>query len=304
MSKDRNSLKHEFVSGFVAGSLTSMIVHPFDLVKLRLQLNAAKGTTTWWTTVKGILATTESGGGGGPVVNRFLQLYRGVSINVMGNSIAWALYFGLYRTFKDKLIPIDGSNDGPASSPNPLLYLASGTLAGISTSVLTNPIWILKTRIMSQNKIGGDVNYSTVISSLRHVVDQHGWQLFKIGITPAILGVSQGGLYFMIYDTLKNHYKMKENNNGLFSTSQVVSTSSISKMVSMSLIYPLHLLKSNQQSIEASSSKEYQSMRKLIPFIIRQNGVQGLYKGLLTNLFKSVPSTCITFYIYETVNNL
>ena len=78
----------------------------------------------------------------------------------------------------------------------------------------------------------------------------------------------------------------------------------IAKMISMSLIYPLQLLKSNQQSIEASSTREYQSMRKLVPFIIKQNGIQGLYKGLLTNLFKSVPSTCITFYIYETVNNL
>ncbi|CAL9733877.1 mitochondrial nicotinamide adenine dinucleotide transporter 2 [Monosporozyma servazzii] len=294
MSRDKGSLKHEFVSGFVAGSLTSMIVHPFDLVKLRLQLNAARGTTTWWTTVKSILDSNA-----GNVTSRVSQLYRGVSINVMGNSIAWALYFGLYRAFKDKLI--HAGDD----APNPLLYLASGTLAGISTSVLTNPIWILKTRIMSQNKVGGDAKYSTLTSSLHNAIKQHRWQLFKIGITPAILGVSQGALYFMIYDTLKNHYIMKDTNiNNLFSTSQVVSTSSVAKMISMSLIYPLQLLKSNQQSIEASSTKEYQSMRKLVPFIIKQNGIQGLYKGLLTNLFKSVPSTCITFYIYETVNNL
>lgn len=289
MSKPQNTLRHEFVSGFVAGSITSMIVHPFDLIKLRLQLNAATGQS-WYVTVKSILSTSDA--------NKLSQLYRGVSINVVGNSIAWALYFGLYRGFKDKLVQV---NHGEV---NPLLYLASGTLAGISTSVLTNPIWILKTRIMSQNKIGGDINYSTIRSSLRHVIGQHGWSLFKIGITPAILGVSQGGLYFMIYDTLKNHYKMQDKQTNKFSTSQVVSTSSISKMISMSLVYPLQLIKSNQQSIKASSSKEYQSMRRLIPYILKQNGIRGLYKGLLTNLLKAVPSTCITFYIYETVNNL
>lgn len=290
----RSNVSREFFSGFIAGSITSIVVHPFDLIKLRLQLNATNGIQqSYKTIVKGLWKDQ----------NRFWlsTLYRGVTINALGNSIAWALYFGIYRSFKDQLVSLTG---GVSSVSLSWVYLTSGTLAGITTSVLTNPIWVLKTRIMAQNKsLNGNIGYDNVISSIRKIKKDHGWGIWKIGLIPSILGVSQGALYFMVYDTLKS-YRFNKLKKQKLDTLEILSITSISKMISMSLVYPLQLLKSNQQSLNATKCKEYKYMRHLIPLIVKQNGVSGLYKGLLTNLLKSVPSTCLTFYIYETVNNL
>lgn len=293
-STSQSTAPREFFSGFIAGSITSVVVHPFDLVKLRLQLNATNGIQQSWITITKGLWKDQ---------NRFWlsTLYRGVAINALGNSIAWALYFGIYRSFKDQLISI--TDDVPSISL-PWVYLTSGTLAGITTSVLTNPIWVLKTRIMAQNKsLNGNVGYDNIISSIRKIKKDHGWGIWKIGIVPSILSVSQGALYFMVYDTLKS-YRFTKLKKQKLDTLEILSFTSISKMISMSLVYPLQLLKSNQQSLNATNCEEYRYIRHLIPLIIKQNGVSGLYKGLFTNLSKSIPSTCLTFYIYETVNNL
>lgn len=293
-STSKPSAFHEFFSGFIAGSITSVVVHPFDLIKLRLQLNATNGIQqSWIAIVRGLWKNQ----------NRFWlsTLYRGVTINALGNSIAWALYFGIYRSFKDQLISF---TSGASSVSLSWVYLTSGTLAGITTSVLTNPIWVLKTRIMAQNKsLNGNVGYDNIISSIRKIKKDHGWGIWKIGIVPSILGVSQGAVYFMVYDSLKS-YRFNKLKKQKLDTLEILSITFISKTISMSLVYPLQLLKSNQQSLNATNCKEYKYIRHLIPLIIRQSGVFGLYKGLFTNLLKSVPSTCLTFYIYETVNNL
>lgn len=289
---NKNKLGKEFYSGFIAGSITSFIVHPLDLIKLRLQLNATNTTPTqnsWLSTIRSVSNTSN--------------LYRGVSINVLGNSIAWALYFGLYRTIKDQLTSVSRVQEGP------LLYLTSGALAGMSTSILTNPIWVLKTRIMSLNKSSPNNLYLNIPTSVKNVIRQDGWRVWKIGIKPAILGVSQGAIYFMIYDTLKTYQLTKQqqqptSERGKLSTKEIIALTSLSKMVSTSVVYPLQLIKSNQQSIKAINIKDYQSVTLLISQIIRRNGFTGLYKGLSTNLLKAIPSTCLTFYIYETINNL
>lgn len=289
-----SSLKREFASGFIAGSITSIIVHPFDLIKLRLQLNAGtlQGSKSSWSKVYHELTRSSASSSSSPLKS----LYRGVSINVLGNSIAWALYFGLYRWNKDQL-----SNCHILSNNNTLIYLMSGTLAGMTTSLITNPIWILKTRIMSLNK-DQTVKYANIRSSIKNLILLNGWKSLKIGLIPAMMGVSQGALYFMVYDNLKNWLGITREKK--LKPLEIITITSISKMISMSLVYPLQLIKSNQQSIKATKNNNYKSMRTLIPFIIKQNGVKGLYKGLATNICKAIPSTCITFYIYETVNNL
>lgn len=291
----QHNVPREFFAGFVAGSITSVVVHPFDLIKLRLQLNATNGIQqSWIGLVKGLWEDQ----------NRvwLSTLYRGVTINALGNSVAWALYFGIYRSFKDHLTSFFAGEISSTSMS--WIYLTSGTLAGITTSVITNPLWVLKTRIMAQNKsLNGNVEYDNIISSIRKIKRDHGWRVWKIGIIPSILGVSQGALYFMVYDTLKN-YRFSKLKKQKLDTLEILSITSLSKMISMSLVYPLQLIKSNQQSLNATNCKEFKSMRYLIPLIIKKNGVLGLYKGLPANLLKSVPSTCLTFYIYETVNNL
>ncbi|SMN20198.1 similar to Saccharomyces cerevisiae YIL134W FLX1 Protein required for transport of flavin adenine dinucleotide (FAD) [Maudiozyma saulgeensis] len=298
-------LQKEIISGLVAGCVTSTIVHPLDLIKLRLQLLSTDKISLNLSILKFnkyiyVLNGIKSN-------NKLIKnLYRGLTINVLGNSIAWSLYFGSYRAFKNLLLKNNNkqkeSFNNKINFDSSIVYLVSGGLAGIFTSIMTNPIWVLKTRIMSTNQNTFNKSYDSIQKTFKTLVEKEGYKSLLKGLTPSILGVSQGALYFMIYDTLKqnklktyNHLKIKNKDNLI--TKDTIIITSISKMISTTTVYPLQLLKSNLQSINMIHGNS--STWKLTKLILEREGIKGLYNGLATNLFKAVPTTCITFCIYE-----
>lgn len=296
-NKRLTPLQKEIVSGLTAGSITSIVAHPLDLIKLRLQLLSTDKTNLssihnnnlqkYKHVIRNIVT---------PIKNDLMinNLYRGLTINVLGNSIAWALYFASYRSFKTIIGISKNGNDWD----NSMTYLISGGLAGIFTSIITNPIWVLKTRIMSTNKHSFNKSYDSISSTYKSLITKEGYKSLLKGLTPSILGVSQGAIYFMIYDTLKQK-KIQNNKNSRLSTKEIIIITSISKMISTSSVYPLQLLKSNLQSTNVIHSNNSMTTLNLATTIFKQNGIKGLYNGLATNLFKAVPTTCITFSIYE-----
>lgn len=293
-------LQKEVVSGLTAGCVTSVLVHPLDLVKLKLQLLSTgtqpRGEVGKYTQVlRAILRPDPDAAGRRP----WRALYRGLAINVLGNSVAWAMYFASYRAAKDLLARTDGNGNGDNSArPEPLQYLAAGGLAGVATSLATNPLWVLKTRIMAAE----GPRRLPLWRTARALVAQEGARGLARGLAPSVLGVSQGAVYFMCYDTLKQRRRRRL---GLGSAAaderlgprDTIVYTALSKMVSTSSVYPLQLVKSNLQSEQLAQGGW--SMRSLVAHIYARGGVAALYSGLGTNLVKAVPTTCITFCIYE-----
>lgn len=284
-------LQREIVSGLTAGCATSVIVHPLDLVKLKLQLlstGSQPRAGKYAAVLRGILRPVGSGLGLGHGRQHYAGLYRGLAINVLGNSVAWAMYFASYRYAKELL-----QGPGPTSSgPDPLAYLAAGAAGGVFTSLVTNPVWVLKTRIMGAE---GPRRLS-IAGTCRDIVRHEGWRGLARGLAPSVLGVSQGAIYFMVYDTMKQR-RLASRNSDRLSTLDTIAITSCSKMVSTTAVYPLQLIKSNMQSAQLAA--ERWSMRRLVAYIYARGGLPGLYSGLGTNLLKAVPTTCITFCIYE-----
>ena len=292
-------LQKEVVSGLTAGCVTSVLVHPLDLVKLKLQLlstaagSDSRGTGKYTQVLRAILRPDPDAAGRRP----WRALYRGLAINVLGNSVAWAMYFASYRAAKDLLARTDGDSNSSAR-PEPLQYLAAGGLAGVATSLATNPLWVLKTRIMAAE----GPRRLPLWRTARALVAQEGARGLARGLAPSVLGVSQGAVYFMCYDTLKQRRRRRL---GLGSAAaderlgprDTIVYTALSKMVSTSSVYPLQLVKSNLQSEQLAQGGW--SMRSLVAHIYARGGVAALYSGLGTNLVKAVPTTCITFCIYE-----
>lgn len=283
MSDRYTPLQKEVISGLTAGSVTTLIVHPLDLFKVRLQLlitsTTKKGYRNLWSEIVGSdLSLTR-------------ELYRGLTVNLVGNTIAWGLYFASYRVAKDYLINYNHRirNDKDLSS---WMYLLASASSGMLTTVLTNPLWVIKTRMMS--KANSDL---TSMKVLRDLIKNDGVQGLWKGLVPALVGVSQGALHFTCYDTLKHKLVLKNRDSDEITNLETIAVTSVSKMLSTSAVYPFQLLKSNLQSFQASENDF-----KLLPLskiIYSRSGLLGFYKGLSANLLRSVPSTCITFCIYE-----
>lgn len=304
-------LQKEIISGLTAGSITTLVVHPLDLLKVRLQLSATSAQKAHYgppTVIKEIVRSSAHNRHRTlKVIN---ELYRGLTINLFGNAIAWGVYFGLYGISKELIykslagpeqIQHKGANND--HKMNSLIYLSAGAVSGLLTAILTNPIWVIKTRIMSTSKTARG-SYTSIYNGVQRLLRTEGLQGLWKGIVPALFGVSQGALYFAVYDTLKQR-KLRQRGghgeNGHLTNFQTIEITSFGKMISVTLVYPFQLLKSNLQSFRAKEQNF--KFIPLIKLIITNDGFLGLYKGLSANLVRAIPSTCITFCVYENLKH-
>ncbi|CAI4391223.1 ADE_G0025670.mRNA.1.CDS.1 [Saccharomyces cerevisiae] len=301
-------LQKEVISGLSAGSVTTLVVHPLDLLKVRLQLSAISAQKAHYGPFMVIKEIIRSSANSGRSVTN--ELYRGLSINLFGNAIAWGVYFGLYGVTKELIYKSVAKPEetqlkgvGNDHKMNSLIYLSAGASSGLMTAILTNPIWVIKTRIMSTSK-GAQGAYTSMYNGVQQLLRTDGFQGLWKGLVPALFGVSQGALYFAVYDTLKQRKLRRKRENELdihLTNLETIEITSLGKMISVTLVYPFQLLKSNLQSFRANEQKF--RLFPLIKLIIANDGFVGLYKGLSANLVRAIPSTCITFCVYENLKH-
>lgn len=300
----------EMVSGLTAGFSTTIVMHPLDLIKIRLQLSPEINTRRFKSLIDVVSKINKSATADfnqykqadhlssikSAVLGRYklphtiLHYYRGIAPNIGGNIAAWSLYFTLYAEFKRL---IDFSN--PTAN-----YFTSSTAAGVTTGLLTSPIWVLKTRILgtTRNDAGA---YKSVTDGIKSMLKKEGIISFWKGTIPGLFLVFQASLQFTFYDNLK-HYQLskKPTTTDNLSTGEYIMSSAGSKILSTIITYPSQVLKSRLQN----SQIEYRSIFSVCKEIWHNEGHwRGFYKGVGTNMLRVVPATCITFVSYETTKD-
>lgn len=237
--------------------------------------------------------------------------YRGLSPNLIGNSVSWALYFFWYSRIKSALGQYHASN-GVLSYYD--YFLASGTAGtllarskesrctdakstGALTAFGTNPIWVIKTRMLSSasNSPGA---YRSIIHGTQRIYREEGLRGFYRGLVPSLFGVSHGALQFMVYEQLKQHRASQLGiGEGGLGAVDFLCLSGASKVFAGSATYPYQVVRARLQMYEANQT--YKSARDAVTQIWKQEGLRGFYRGLGPNLVRVLPSTWVTFLVYE-----
>ncbi|KAF7591963.1 hypothetical protein BBP40_000810 [Aspergillus hancockii] len=309
----------ETVAGFTAGIVSTLCLHPLDLIKTRLQvlprdkqMCEIEANISFLERPLVDRSSSSRVGGSFRIVREIFQneggvtaFYRGLTPNLIGNSTSWALYFLCYSNIKTAMRTWRGSREQELASSE--YFLASGA-AGMLTSGLTNPIWVIKTRMLSTGcrTPGAYASFTTGVS---RIYRSEGIPGFYRGLLPALFGVSHGALQFMAYEKLKLHrIKMisvlgsgdghadSVQRRGLGNLDFFI-ISSLSKIFAGCVTYPYQVLRSRLQTYDAHIV--YRGVRDVIVQIWTKEGVAGFYKGLGPNLFRVLPSTWATFLVYE-----
>ncbi|KAI9881398.1 MAG: hypothetical protein M1830_003405 [Pleopsidium flavum] len=258
----------ETIAGFTAGVVSTLAVHPLDVVKTRLQARD--------------IARNEGSIG---------AFYRGLSPNIIGNSVSWALYFLWYGKIKDGLYAYHGSQQELSS----LDYFFASGVAALST----NPIWVIKTRMLSTSSKHPGA-YTSVLDGTRQIFRSEGLAGFYRGLVPSLFGVSHGALQFMAYEQLKRYRGIDGATGGQkreLSNTDYLLLSALAKIFAGVLTYPYQVVRARLQTYEAG--KTYKSARDVVQQVWRREGAGGFYKGLGPNIVRVLPSTCVTFLVYE-----
>ncbi|KAJ8101237.1 mitochondrial carrier domain-containing protein [Lipomyces tetrasporus] len=288
-AKPPRNLPVEAVAGFTAGCATTLVVHPLDLIKVRLQIDNKNRTH-----VGGILhVIRDLRQSQAP----FKEAYRGLMPNLIGNTVSWGSYFFWYELIKTQVAHVQGHGELSFTD-----YLLSAGSSGCLTAMFTNPIWVLKTRMLSTSSTYEGA-YNGTLDGLHKIWQNEGLRGFYRGFLPSLFGVGHGAVQLMFYEELKDWYADRTNTDTKdssmkeLSTLQYITFSALSKIGATLTMYPYQVIRSRLQRYDADNV--YLSMRDVIRKTAKEEGIFGFYKGLLPNLFRVVPATCITFVVYE-----
>eukprot|EP01137_Pigoraptor_chileana_P007010 Opistho-2@51975 len=271
------------LSGAGAGGIASIVMCPLDVVKTRLQTadpryHGMRGT------IRSIVQ--EEGA---------RSLYRGLTPTLLGLLPNWAIYFVAYDEIKHHLC---SSYD--ISDQNPLLHCVSAMSAGALCSIATNPLWVIKTRIML-NPIGPKGGYPSISSAFLRILREEGFRGFYKGVTPSLLGVVHVGIQIPLYERLKFIIQSgKDDPTMSLGAVDIIIASSLSKAFASVCWYPHEILRTRLQN-QTSIPPKYRGVVHCAMVVAREEGMRAFYRGMGTNLLRVTPSGAITFTAYEMI---
>jgi len=286
------SSQWEHLVGGLAGGVASTIVcHPLDLLKIRYSANEGDSRRpqyrSYWHATRSIVSSK------GP-----LALYQGLSPNLLGAALSWGLYFQLFHITTKQMRVMDlGSGAGQN-------FLA-GILSGCSIMLLTNPIWVVKTRLCLQYETlkGNERRYNGMFHCLRLIYRDEGIRGLYKGLLPGLIGTSHGAVQLMIYTQLKENRAIQlglDSSTGRLATRDYLLFSALSKMIATTVTFPYQVVRTRLQDHHV----HYEGVMDVLRRTMRNEGLTGFYKGLLAANVRQLPAALITFVTYEQVVHL
>jgi len=207
------------IAGFSGGVVCTTLLLPLDIVKLRLQVTESAKP---WRRFRSFRIL------GGIVKYEGLRgLYQGWTPAVLGSAISWGGYFYFYEGFKRKLVDYRLSKkEDTISSQQPTTSTVSSAevltsvdnfilacTAGAVMVALTNPVWLIKTRMQLQMRKSSEQHqikpYKNIVDAFRTIVREEGALALYKGSGPALLLTSHGGVQFVVYEYLRKNFPVE-----------------------------------------------------------------------------------------------
>ncbi|CZS90555.1 related to folate transporter/carrier (mitochondrial) [Rhynchosporium agropyri] len=268
-ARGRSDDSFRALAGAAGGFTSGIVTCPLDVIKTKLQ---AQGGFRPRTTGGGPAHVVYSGLiGTGKVIWReegLRGMYRGLGPIILGYLPTWAVYFTVYGRSKGFFANYIENTYG--------VNFCSSLVAGASSTMVTNPIWVIKTRLMSQvsrkatsNEARPPWHYRSTLDAARKMYKTEGFLSFYSGLTPALLGLTHVAVQFPAYEYLKTKFTGQGMGNSVEAGDSahwigVFSASVLSKVMASSATYPHEVIRTRlqtQQRTMPSSTSEYVAFR-------------------------------------------
>ncbi|XP_061862251.1 solute carrier family 25 member 33 isoform X2 [Colius striatus] len=225
------------------------------------------------------------------------SLFRGLGPNLVGVAPSRAIYFAAYSGVKERLNAV-------LVPESKKVHMLSAACAGITCSTLTNPIWLVKTRMQLEARVKGEMA-SNALQCAMHVYRTEGLRGFYRGITASYAGVSETIIHFVIYEALKqqlrnSHHSLSSplthspNRNDFFG---LMGAAAVSKTCASCIAYPHEVIRTRLRE----EGSRYRSFIQTLQLVAHEEGPLALYRGLLAHLIRQIPNAAVTMATYELI---
>ncbi|OJJ01324.1 hypothetical protein ASPVEDRAFT_150152 [Aspergillus versicolor CBS 583.65] len=309
---DTPGVAKEFLVG-TSGGITQVIIgQPFDIVKVRMQVQANK------TAIQVARDIWKHEGA--------LAFYKGTLPPLLGVGACISIVYSTFHTISQAIHSLNDNNPTPTLTPTQT-YLAGG-LSGLANSIISGPTEHIRIRLQTQSAPSLTPRHApasgpySVYGCIRAIHSHAGLRGLYRGQTPTMLReFGSYGVWFCVYEgllswlTWPSHPTSKLNTNtGTASNSaarredlptwQIASCGVITGLVLWSVNYPFDVVKSKMQADGFGAERRYVNMRDVVRRTWCVEGVRGFFRGLGPTLFRAVPVSGGTFVVVEQVRKL
>ncbi|KAJ1981509.1 mitochondrial FAD carrier protein flx1 [Dimargaris xerosporica] len=182
-----------------------------------------------------------------------------------------------------------------------LQHMVAAAEAGALTQLCTNPLWVVKTRMCTTSRAAQGA-YRGLWDGLVSIARHEGIRGLYRGLVPGLIGVSHGSLQFMAYEEMKKWRAQAHPGNNpseSLSALEYMVMAASSKTFATVGTYPYQVVRTRLQN--QVTALQYHGVVDTVIKVYRNESLLGFYKGLVPNVIRVLPGTCITFVIYETL---
>lgn len=225
-------------------------------------------------------------------------MWKGVGPTVVGVASGRALHFHLYQFAQIKY--------GEQMPKGSVLHLVAAGTAGAVVATTFCPLWVIKTRLQIQTNAAQVTrngrqlrSYRGVIDAARSIIAEEGYRGFYRGLSASLLGVTEGALQFMIYQTIKTNAKDQGMEMDSFQTFWAAAAA---KLTASALTYPNEVVRTRLRDRVAAvdvAGPKYTGLVQCFRTVVREEGLRALYSGMGPHLMRVVPNAAILFVVVE-----
>lgn len=184
----------EILSGSCAGATQVMFTNPYELVKIRMQIQGAEAARNPSFVPKSMVQVVKEIGLGG--------LYKGAGACLLRDVPFSAIYFPTYARTKSYFI---GSKDSPSKAD----LLLAGAAAGAPAAYMATPADVIKTRIQADKK-GEKPRYTGIADCVSKTLKEEGARTFFVGGGMRVFRSSpQFAITLLVYEVLQKQFAPK-----------------------------------------------------------------------------------------------
>jgi solute carrier family 25 (peroxisomal adenine nucleotide transporter), member 17 len=163
--------------------------------------------------------------------------------------------------------------------------MIAGAIAGSATVIITNPIWVVNTRMTARSKTDDSqvlpgpgakpTKAPSTIGTFLQLIREEGFLRLFAGVMPALVLVINPILQYTFFEQLKNVLEQKRR----VTPKDSFYLGALGKLLATSITYPYITVKSRMHVAGKDGPKE--GMGDTFSRIVREEGWKGLYGGKL-----------------------
>uniref|UniRef100_A0A2P2Q3K3 Mitochondrial substrate carrier family protein B-like n=1 Tax=Rhizophora mucronata TaxID=61149 RepID=A0A2P2Q3K3_RHIMU len=288
----------QLLAGGIAGAFSKTCTAPLARLTILFQVQgmysdvATLSQTSLWREASRI--TNEEG---------FKAFWKGNLVTIAHRLPYSAVNFYAYERYKSWLQSALGIDNRRANATeNIAVHFVGGGLAGITAASATYPLDLVRTRLAAQRST---LYYRGIWHAFNSICTEEGFLGLYKGLGATLLGVGPNiAISFSVYEYLRSFWKTQRPNDSTAIVS--LACGSLSGIASSTAIFPLDLVRRRMQLEGAGGQARVYTTGLFGTFghIMQNEGFRGLYRGILPEYCKVVPSVGIVFMTYETLKML